>query len=207
MVFEDTEEEDDRFLDWREDINCKTYTIDQLNQNGTHDFSLFHTNIRSLNKHHAELDSLLTKANYTFDIVACSETWLSDQSYNNILNINGYNLLVKNRSFSSGGGVCLYVKSNLSVNICDDLVLDDGFSDSLFIEINTMNAKKLVIGVIYRPPSSNPDIFRLKLEEILYNINNRNSDCILLGDFNIDLARAVVLKLWYAYHQWYASSL
>lgn len=44
-------------------------------------------------------------------------------------------------------------------------MVNDGYSDSLFIEINTINAKILIIGIIYRPPGFNPDSFGLKLED------------------------------------------
>lgn len=39
------------------------------------------------------------------------------------------------------------------MSVCNDIVLDDNHSDSLFIEINLTNAKKKrIVGVIYRPP-------------------------------------------------------
>ena len=69
----------------------------------------------------------------------------------------------------------MYVKSKYCVNVCADLTVNDGHSDSLFVEMNTINAKKHTIGIIY-----NPDIFRLKLEETLHHINNRNRDCMTL---------------------------
>ncbi len=54
----------------------------------------------------------------------------------------------------SGGGVCLYINSDLSAVICEDLVIGDGHSDSLFLQITLNNAKTLLIGVICRPPDS-----------------------------------------------------
>ena len=78
--------------------------------------------------------------------------------------------MVKNITYSVGGGVCLYVKSKYCVNVCENLTVNDGYSDSLFIEMNTIYAKKRIVGIIYRPPGFNPDIFRLKLEETLYHI-------------------------------------
>lgn len=156
--FEGTASDDER-LDMGDNINCKTYTIDKIiYSNDKYNFSLFHINIRSLNKHHMELESLLSTANHCFDIVGCSETWLNKISHLESLNISGYNLIIKNRTGTVGGGVCLYINSKYGVNVCEDLTVNDGFSDSLFIEINTENAKKLIIGIIYRPLSFNPDI-------------------------------------------------
>ena len=195
MGFEDLARDDESLSDVGEHISCETYTIDQIvDKNKKHNFSLFQTNIRSLIKHHTELDSLLSTTNHSFDIVGCSETWLNENSHLDSLNIGGYNLMVKNRTYSVGGGVCLYVKSKYCVNVCENLTVNDGYSDSLFIEMNTIYAKKRIVGIIYRPPGFNPDIFRLKLEETLYHINNKNRDCIILGDFNIDISKDDTIK-------------
>ena len=43
--------------------------------------------------------------------------------------------------------------------------------------------------MIYRTPDTDLEIFRAKLEEALFFINNNNKSCILLGDFNVDLSR------------------
>ena len=56
------------------------------------------------------------------------------------------------------------MRSKLNAIVCEDLIIDDGLSDSLFIEIKTSNTKKYVIGVVYRPADSDFNLFRLKLE-------------------------------------------
>ena len=88
-----------------------------------------------------------------------------------ILNLDGYKLYNTNRSGRSGGGVCLYAASELSVSICDELFIADGHSDSLFIEIDVKSSKNIIVGVIYRPPDSDIDIFKINLEKLLYRIN------------------------------------
>lgn len=178
---------EDEHLDMGEHIHCKTYTMDQIKNNSTH-FSFFHINIRSLNKHHNELEALLSTSN-PFDIVGCSETWLHENSHLGCLNIGDYNLMVKNRVHSSGGGVCLYVNAKYTANVCEDLTINDGYSDSLFIEIKTSKLENLIIGIIYRPPSFNPEIFRQKLEDTLHHISMKKKRCVMLGDFNIDIAK------------------
>lgn len=88
-----------------------------------------------------ELEALLSTTN-SFDIVGCSETWLNENSHLGSLNLSDYNLMVKNRVHSIGGGVCLYVNSKYTANVCEDLSVNDGHSDSLFIEINAVKGKK-----------------------------------------------------------------
>ena len=110
------------------------------------------------------------------------------------LNIQGYKLLIKNRCGRPGGGVCLYISSALQVNVQDDIAITDNHSDSLFVEINIKDGKNLIVGVVYRPPDADLDMFNIKLEETLFSINGKNKNCILLGDFNIDLSRDDAVK-------------
>ena len=39
------------------------------------------------------------------------------------------------------------------------------------------------------PPSFNPEIFRQKLEDTLHHISMKKKRCVMLGDFNIDIAK------------------
>ena len=105
----------------------------------------------------------------------------------NLLNLDGYNLHIKNRPNRTGGGVCLYVKSSLQVKACD-LYLEDDHCESLLIEINN-NGKTLIAGVLHRPPDSVLDTFCYKLEGLLHKLNKLKKDCILLGDYNIDISK------------------
>ena len=171
-------------------LNCKHLLPHQLKFiNCNNNFSLMHLNIRSLSKHHDDLVSLLTNIGHSFKVIGCSETWLNEGSYMDILNLDGYKLYNKNRLGRPGGRVCLYAASELSVTIRDDLIIEDGHSDSLFMEIDIKNSKNIIVGVIYRPPDSDIDNFKIKLEKLLYCINQTNKTCFILGDYNIDLAK------------------
>ena len=179
-----------RCLDISSNVACKNYFPDQLKcLYNSNKFSLLHLNIRSLNKHHDDLVALLHTLQCNFNIIGCTETWLNDKSYVNILNLDGYTLHHKNRQDRVGGGVCLYSHSSMHVNVRDDLTINDNHSESLFIEIDNKTGKNLVVGVIYRPPNSDPSAFIEKLDELLLIINKSNKDSIILGDFNIDLSK------------------
>ena len=91
------------------------------------------------------------------------------KSHTQTLNLEGYKFYHKNRPGRTGGGVCIFVNSRLQANVCDNLVLDDEYSDSLFISINTDKGNALLIRVIYRPPDSNPINFMHKIEETVYS--------------------------------------
>ena len=76
--------------------------------------SALHLNIISLCRHIDELRNLLDNIHFEFDVIACSETWITPQVDPESIKIAGYNLLTDDRKFSIGGGVPLYLKSNVN---------------------------------------------------------------------------------------------
>ena len=83
------------------------FTLEELNELSNvvrPHLSAFHLNIRSLSKHIDELHNLLDNIPFEFDIIACSETWITPQVDRESIKIAGYNLLTDNREFSVGGG-------------------------------------------------------------------------------------------------------
>jgi hypothetical protein len=45
------------------------------------------------------------------------------------------------------------------------------------------------MGVIYRPPGQNLDLFNTEIENLLSAVSRRNKEVVLVGDFNIDLLK------------------
>lgn len=156
--------------------------------------SILHLNIRSVNKHHDEQESLISHKGYCFNIIGCSETWLNDKSFIDILNLEGYVLHYKNRPERIGEGVCLHVHSSMHVKLCHDLVINDNCTDSLFIEVNINKSRNLIVGVIYCPLDTILCTLNSNLDELLMLINRTNNDCILLGDYNIDISKEDSVK-------------
>ena len=73
-------------------ITCNVLDPDNLKPlNDIYNYSLLHLNIRSLNKY-SDLVSLLSNSSCHFYVIGCSETWLNDFSYVDLLNLDGYNL-------------------------------------------------------------------------------------------------------------------
>lgn len=71
---------------------------------------LFHINIRSLLPKLEQLTDFLVDKNVS--ILALSETWLNRDISDNLLSIQGYNLIRIDRD-GRGGGVALYIKDSL----------------------------------------------------------------------------------------------
>ena len=77
-----------------------------------------HLNIRSLPNKIAEVRIIMNE--HHFDILAISETWLSDDIPSETVHISGYHLY-RNDCRSHGGGVLLYIKDTIQHTYCPEL--------------------------------------------------------------------------------------
>ena len=66
-----------------------------------------------------------------------------------------------------GGVVALYVPQCFECTVYEELNVMNDSIDSLFIEIPIPQNKNIVIGVIYRPPNSNPNEFLTYLSNLI----------------------------------------
>lgn len=141
-----------------------------------------HINIRSLFTGFNDFTHMVQVKDY--DVVMITETWLSENIDNNVINIPGYNFFRKDRK-GRGGGVGAYVKSFLDVKVIN---FDFGVTEALeflFININLHN-KTIVTGVFYRPPNTNPNTFIPDLDNILSEVCPTSDILVCLGDFNVN---------------------
>ena len=164
----------------------------------TKKLKLCHINARSLLAYNNDFRSNLVEMDeirlvlcehFEYDIIAISETWLSETTQNNCsdLYLPNYTIFRKDRKTpnSRGGGVAFYVSNNIKV-----IPRFDSSSEKielLWLEITTNN-KTLSIGVCNRPPGQNrtdATLFLNELELSLENVKTLRSDVtILMGGFN-----------------------
>ena len=88
-----------------------TQEINELSRTVKPQYSVIHLNTRSLKQHSEQMCNLLDSISYKFDFIGCSETWFTSETDCTRFQIPGYTLLNENRTFSTGGGVALYVRS------------------------------------------------------------------------------------------------
>ena len=155
--------------------------------------SFIHLNARSLSSNFREIDDYLSSLNYQFDIIAISETWVSEPEHNKF-NINGYDVYHTNRKNKRGGGVALYVKQELACKFlsCKSLVVDDLF-ECCTLEILISGHRNIIVSCIYRCPGSNTDIFSEHIVQLFFELTMRKT-VFLCGDFNIDILKHKVNK-------------
>ena len=104
--------------------------------------------IRSLSNKFERLTNFLGQVRVKFPIIGISETWLDDCYH--FSDIAGYNFLHKPRVNRIRGGVGLYIGEHLNYKKRHDLAFpEDKSAESLFVEINRIKEKNIIVGIIY----------------------------------------------------------
>ena len=122
------------------------------------------------------------------DIICITETWLSDRISDSAVNLPGFSITRRDRSESGHGGVCAYIKEEVEFSRLTELESVD--YEILWVEMKPKRLprkiKKLIFGVLYRPPSANDESIKEYLFGNLQKIESNHSNCgiILTGDFN-----------------------
>ena len=98
-------------------------------------------------------------------------------------NIEGYEILSVNLSKNSPGrGMLLYVKESLKYS---PVIFNDiNFEENILCEINIGHNKKILVGSVYRSPSSSYDNFKQLCKLFVCSVNKHFSEVFLFGDMN-----------------------
>ena len=120
------------------------------------------------------------------DILLINETKLDSTVHNSHVYIPGFKIVRKDRRVNGrkGGGVCIYLRTNLDYRKRDDLTNDD--LECLIIEISEPRSSEFLIGTWYRPPNSPPERFNI-FENVIDKIDPENKELYILGDVNCNL--------------------
>ena len=145
--------------------------------------TIAHLNIRGISKKTDEL-SVITHR-YNLRVLAISETFLTSQHTDNLLNISNFSLERRDRLDKHGGGVCFYIHS--TVHYERIFSLDSILPESISILVKNPYTKPFIISCIYRPPTSRLT-WTTSFSHYVQECNNICTDVTLLGDFNINLS-------------------
>ena len=153
------------------------------------DFSVLHVNTISMVAHNStmKLDEInVLAAEYNFDVICLTETWLDNSINANSIRLIGYRdpfCLDRNRH---GGGVLAYVKNDIYWVRRFDFESPD--VEILWLELKIINSRSLYLAVCYLPPNTTSLFKQTFIESISTVIESLLVDpccCILLiGDFN-----------------------
>ena len=152
-------------------------------------FSLLHVNIRSVPKNLNSLTNYLETLKHKFSIIGLSETWLKDHNVDRH-QIDAYTAVHRFRSHRYGGGVSIYTASSLEYFTRDDLCHQSDAMESVFIEIDKScigKDRNVIVGVIYRPPNSDAELFNNTMSELLNKMKTERKFIYCMGDYNLSL--------------------
>ena len=155
-------------------------------------FSVIHLNIHSAQNKMCEFELYLKSLHVNFSIIAITETWFNDSNHD-LYGLNGYQMVDDYRQSRRGGGVALYIRNSVVYKLRNDLDVFNENMECKFVEIDKCNfetSKHIVVGVVYRPPNTDLDIFNSHMGDIRSKISKENKECHLSGDWNINLLNA-----------------
>ena len=136
-------------------------------------------NIRSLLPSIQEIRALIVE--HCFDIFLIAETWLHAGISDDLIKLEGFRLYRRDRP-TRGGGLCIYASNKLNTTI----IQTSEVIEQLWLEIKT-DREKNAVGVIYKPPTFNTELFLNELEDTLILLTPSVKNILLTGDFNINL--------------------
>ena len=169
-----------------------------LESTHTNGFSIFHVNIRSIRKNFKKLYELITTIKQPFDVLALSETWVSDIDAIDDYNIDGYTAIYQNRQDREGGGVCIFINSlSFDFQFVECMSYKDTFNNILTIKLtpkfqHDINKSKRrdrqkLFTVCYRSPDTDNNSFINNLTPILTKIHRTNKPSYIIGDMNYNI--------------------
>ena len=148
-------------------------------------FKMAFLNIVSLPKRIDEIS--LSMTDKYIDLFAMNETRLDSNIDNNMIQIDGYDVIRRDRS-RNGGGVCIYIRNCINHNIRNDIVPPE--LEATCVEIMKPFSHPFIVATVYRPPCATSEFFDY-LEHLLKAIDNENKEMYLLGDLNCDLLKSI----------------
>jgi len=129
-----------------DNVDCNTrdseYKI--FKNRGLH---FLHVNVRSLLPKIEDIR--LLAQNSRAACIGISETWLDKTVSDSEINIQNYNIIRRDRD-RHGGGVCLFIHSELAFNTRSDLLHEN--LEAIWEEILLPKTKPILVGIVYRPP-------------------------------------------------------
>ena len=83
----------------------------------------------------------------------------------------------------------LYVHSSLEYTVLSEMSIITEYLECVFIEVITIitQNKKIIVGIVYRPTSTNITIFTKHVTNIIDYLKVENKQCYVMGHFNIYL--------------------
>ena len=120
-------------------------------------------------------------------IFGITETHLNGSIQDKEIHIAGYDIVRNDRKRGSGGGVCAYIRNDLSWHRRPDLQNDK--IEAIRIEISIPKSRPILICFMYRPPDTSKYLkedFDALFSDMMSSCTAEDKELILAGDLNCD---------------------
>ena len=151
--------------------------------------SFYLINARSLLPKMDELSLLLNT--HPLEVVAITESWLTNDIIDEMVLIDEYNTFRKDRMHGRGGGVCAFVSVDIPCKRRQDL--EDPSFECMWVWLRPVRLPRkisgLICAILYNPPDTpqpeQKDLVKYMVDK-LDVVRTTHPDCgvVLLGDFN-----------------------
>ena len=180
--------------DYDQPLSCTYYSCEEFvntKLESHKNFSILHLNIHSIQLHVEELRILLHALDYAFDIIAISESKLKDKP---TIDIRLPHFHPPECTFTKAekGGTILYISDKLHFKRRKDLeIYQNKELESTFVEISNKKSSNEIVGVVYRHPNMDTNVFTDdKLTNMLHILSReKNKKIYITGDFNFNLLK------------------
>lgn len=148
--------------------------------------SLLLSNVMSLAPKVDELRHVVQYSN--LNCICITETWLQSHICDNIVALDGFNLVRKDRCERVHGGVCMFIRDTINFSVLDGLA--DSSFEVLWVRLRPTRLPRgfscIVVGTVYHPPNADNPAMLDYLTKCLSAIESRFSNCglMIVGDFN-----------------------
>ena len=114
--------------------------------------------------------------------------------------LSGFKALHETGKNCKGGGVCVFVRENLSFKLREDLSKNCDATQSLSIEVSSTKSKNIILSTICRPPNGDMKQCETHFKDIFSKNGKNLKNIALTGDFKINLLDFETNNLMFCYN-------
>ena len=171
---------------------CKPYSIRKFNKLRTKPISkpsTFSCHFLNIDGNASNFDlfaGTVPQFKHIFDVIGIAET-NTDKECKDLYLLNGYSSIYQNRVSNKrkGSGVGLYIhEKHIYTKLNAQSLITENI-ESIFVKISHPLGD-IFVGVIYRPPRGNLNMFNSELSSIMSSFCE-SENIFIIGDFNINL--------------------
>lgn len=157
-------------------------------------FSTFCSNIQSIHSKYDELKifvDTLNECEFKFSAICLQETWLNEQDNTSPYKLKGYKCVQQGKHCSNRAGLMTFIDDKFKCELYKSLMFATWEAHIIKVFEGGLN-KPIYICNLYRPPHDVIESYATFINEIsplLHELNTKNFEVIMVGDFNINLLK------------------